>query len=321
MAFCIMRWGTRLGGRKTGRMETERPSPRFSAIDVWSPSEILDAMIEGQFAAVAAVHAARSAIERAALAVEQRLTDGGRLVYAGAGTSGRLAVQDGAELIPTFSWPPDRLLLFIAGGQEALIRAVEGAEDEIDHAIGLVRRHEIDTRDVVIAVAASGTTPFTVACLRSAKERGALTIGIANNCDTPLLECAEHPIWLNTGPEAIAGSTRMKAGTAQRTALVLLSSLVMIRLGRIYDGLMVDLQAVNKKLAQRSENILSQLTGCTNGAARDALLRAEGSVKIALLLLEGCELNEARAMLDRTGGRLRAAKALAKARNSSTSRV
>ena len=245
-------------------MDTERPSPRFSAIDVWSPSEILDAMIEGQFAAVAAVHAARPAIERAALAVEQRLTDGGRLIYAGAGTSGRLAVQDGAELIPTFSWPPDRLLLFIAGGQEALIRAVEGAEDEIDQALGLVRRHEMRANDVMIAVAASGTTPFTVACLRSAKERGALTIGIANNRNTPLLEFAEHPIWLNTGSEAIAGSTRMKAGTAQRTALVLLSSLVMIRLGRIYDGLMVDLQAVNKKLAQRSENILSQLTGCTN---------------------------------------------------------
>src|SRR6516165_710726 len=113
-------------------METERPSPRFSAIDVWSPSEILDAMIEGQFAAVAAVHAARPVIERAALAVEQRLAEGGRLIYAGAGTSGRLAVQDGAELIPTFSWPRDRLLLFIAGGQEALLRSVEGAEEAVD---------------------------------------------------------------------------------------------------------------------------------------------------------------------------------------------
>src|SRR5215469_11134684 len=302
-------------------METERPSPRFSAIDVWSPSEILDTMIEGQFAAVAAVHAARPAIERAALAMEQRLVDGGRLVYAGAGTSGRLAVQDGAELIPTFSWPRDRLLLFIAGGQEALVRAVEGAEDEIDHALSLMRRHEIGADDVIIAVAASGTTPFTGACLRSAKEQGALTIGLANNRNAPLLELAEHPIWLNTGPEAIAGSTRMKAATAQRTALVLLSSLVMIRLGRIYDGLMVDLQAVNKKLAPRSENILSQLTGCTNGAARDALLRAEGSVKLALLVLEGCEVGEARAMLDGTGGRLRAAKALAEARKSRRNRV
>jgi N-acetylmuramic acid 6-phosphate etherase len=208
------------------------------------------------------------------------------------------------------------LLLFIAGGQEALIRAVEGAEDDTDHAIALVRRHEIGPKDVVIAVAASGTTPFTVACLRSGKERGAATIGIANNPETPLLALAEHPIWLNTGAEAIAGSTRMKAGTAQRSALVLLSSLVMIRLGRVYDGLMVDLQAVNKKLAQRSENILSQLTGCKRDEARAALVRAEGSVKIALLLLEGCEPNEARHILNRTGGRLRAAKALAETRKS-----
>src|SRR5881227_4069713 len=120
-------------------MQTERPSPRYSAIDLWSPSDILDAMIEGQFAAVGAVHAARAALERAALAIEPRLREGGRLVYAGAGTSGRLAVQDGAELMPTFSWPQDRLLLFIAGGHEALMQSVEGAEDEIEHAVNLVR--------------------------------------------------------------------------------------------------------------------------------------------------------------------------------------
>jgi N-acetylmuramic acid 6-phosphate etherase len=301
-------------------MHTERPSPRYTGIDVWSPSDSLDAMIEGQFAAVAAVHAARSAIERAALAMEPRLMDGGRLIYAGAGTSGRLAVQDGAELMPTFSWPQERLLLFIAGGQEALIKAVEGAEDETDHAMGLVRRHDVDAKDVLIAVAASGTTPFTVACLRSAKECGALTVGIANNPKTPLLELAEQPIWLDTGPEPIAGSTRMKAGTAQRIALNLLSSLVMIRLGRVYEGLMVDLQAVNKKLVQRSENILSQLTGCSRDEVRDALLRAEGSVKLALLLLEGCGPDEARGILDRSGGRLRAAKALAERQRASQQR-
>jgi len=297
-------------------MDTERPSPRYTGIDVWSPSDSLDAMIEGQFAATAAVHAARSAIERAALAMEPRLIDGGRLIYAGAGTSGRLAVQDGAELMPTFSWPQERLLLFIAGGREALTKAVEGAEDETDHAMGLVRRHDIDVKDVMIAVAASGTTPFTVACVRSAKERGALTIGIANNPNTPLLELAEQPIWLDTGPEPIAGSTRMKAGTAQRITLNLLSSLVMIRLGRVYEGLMVDLQAVNKKLVRRSENILSQLTGRSRDAVRDALLRAKGSVKLALLLLEGCGPDEARGILDRSGGRLRAAKALAERQRS-----
>src|SRR5436189_6095102 len=145
-------------------METERLSPRYSGIDVWDPSDILDAMVEGQFAAVAAVRAARQALEAAALAIEPRLREGGRLVYAGAGTSGRLAVQDGAELMPTFSWPQDRLVLLIAGGRDALLRSVEGAEDEVAHAERLVRQHAIDAKDVLIAVAASGTTPFTLAC-------------------------------------------------------------------------------------------------------------------------------------------------------------
>jgi N-acetylmuramic acid 6-phosphate etherase len=295
-------------------MDTERHSPRYSAIDVWSPADILDAMIEGQFAAVAAVRAARPALEEAALTIESRLRDGGRLVYAGAGTSGRLAVQDGAELTPTFSWPKERLLLLIAGGREALVQSVEGAEDETDQAVALVRRHAIDAGDVLIAVAASGTTPFTVACLREAKERGALTIGIANNQDTPLLDEAEHPIWLDTGAEPIAGSTRMKAGTAQRIALNLLSSLVMIRLGRVYKGLMVDLTAVNDKLVRRSERILMQLSGRDRDEVRGALHRAKGNVKIALLLLEGCDLNEAMSALDGAGGQLRTAKTLIQTR-------
>jgi N-acetylmuramic acid 6-phosphate etherase len=297
-------------------METERHSPRYSAIEAWSPSDILDAMIEGQFAAVAAVRAARPAIEDAVLAMEPRLRDGGRLAYAGAGTSGRLAVQDGAELMPTFSWPQERLLLLIAGGHEALVQSIEGAEDQSEEAVGLVRHHAMAASDVLIAVAASGTTPFTVQCLREAKLRGALTIGIANNRCTPLLEQAEHPIWLDTGPEPIAGSTRMKAGTAQRIALNLLSSLVMIRLGHVYRGLMVDLKAVNKKLLRRSEKILLELSGRSHEDVHEALRQANGSVKLALLLLEGCEINEATRILDRVGGQLRAAKALIETRRS-----
>jgi N-acetylmuramic acid 6-phosphate etherase len=296
-------------------METERHSPRYSAIEAWSPGDILEAMIEGQFASVAAVRAARPALEEAALAIEPRLRDGGRLAYAGAGTSGRLAVQDGAELMPTFSWPQERLLLLIAGGRDALVQSVEGAEDESEEAIRLVRRCAIEPRDVLIAVAASGTTPFTLACLREAKQRGALTVAIANNRDTPLLAEAEHPIWLDTGPEPIAGSTRMKAGTAQRIALNSLSSLVMIRLGRVYRGLMVDLKAVNKKLIRRSEKILLELSGRSREEVHDALQRAEGNVKTALLLLEGCDLEEAARMLDRSGGHLRTAKAMLETRS------
>src|SRR5215468_7096984 len=250
---------------------TERPSPRYSAIDLWDASDILDAMIEGQFAAVAAVRGARPALEHAARAMEARLRHRGRLVYAGAGTSGRLAVQDGAELMPTFSWPQDRLLLLLAGGKDALLQSVEGAEDEVEHAQRLVRRHDINAKDVLIAVAASGTTPFTLACLREAKQRGALTIGIANNRGAPILEEADHPVWLDTGAEPIAGSTRMKAGTAQRIALNLLSSLLMILLGRVYDGLMVDVQAVNKKLRRRSEDMLMRISERPREEVREAL--------------------------------------------------
>src|SRR6516162_270205 len=175
-------------------METERPSPRYADIDRWDPADILEAMLGGQFAAVAAVRAALPEIQRAGLGLEQRLKGSGRLIYAGAGTSGRLAVQDGAELIPTFNWPKDRLLLLMAGGKDALLRSAENAEDEIGQAHATIREHEIAAPDVLIAVAASGTTPFTLTCLRAAKSRGALTIGIANNRDTPILNEADHPI-------------------------------------------------------------------------------------------------------------------------------
>jgi N-acetylmuramic acid 6-phosphate etherase len=295
-------------------MSTERASPRYASIELWSPGEILDAMVEGQFAAVAAVRAARGALEDAALAIETRLKDGGRLVYVGAGTSGRLAVQDGAELLPTFGWPAERLVLLLAGGDAALLRAVEGAEDDAEIAAALVHRHEIDARDAVVGVAASGSTPFTVAALRAARAQGALTIGIANNRDTPLLAASEYPVYLDTGPELIAGSTRMNAGTAQRVALTLLSSLLMIRLGRVYRGLMVEMRAVNRKLARRSEAILTQITGCDRDAAHAALQRAEGDLKTAILLLEGCSPDEAATILARAGGRLHDAKKLVRNR-------
>lgn len=291
-----------------GPVDTERSCPRFSGLDAWEPGDALDAMIEAQLAAVASVRSARGAIGAAVAAMEARLGDRGRLIYAGAGTSGRLAVQDGAELMPTFNWPPERLLLLIAGGREALLQAVEGAEDEAAKAAELVERHALGPSDVLIAVAASGTTPFTLACLREARRRRALTIGIANNRGTPILREADHPIFLDTGPEPIAGSTRMNAGTAQRVTLNLLSSLLMIRLGRVYKGLMVDVQASNDKLARRREAIVRGLTGRSRAEVREALHRADGSVKLAVLLLDGCsDVERAKEVLDRSGGRLGAA--------------
>ncbi len=292
-------------------METERASPRYSDIDLWEPGDILDTLIEGQMAAVAAVRPALGAIDRAATAMETRLRRGGRLIYAGAGTSGRLAVQDGAELIPTFNWPREQLLLLMAGGKDALLRSAEGAEDEAEEATRLVQHHRIGPTDALIAVAASGTTPFTLSCLRRARERGALTIGIANNRPTPLLEEADHPVFLDTGAEPIAGSTRMKAGTAQRVALNLISTLTMIRLGRVHQGLMVDMQAINAKLVSRSESILSKISGRTGEEVRDALQEADQSIKVAMLLLQGCSKDQAHTLLNQAGGNLRAALTLA----------
>ena len=288
-------------------MQTERPSPRFTDIDLWEPSDVLEAMIGGQFAAVAAVRAALPEIECAALGIEDRLRGPGRLVYAGAGTSGRLAVQDGAELMPTFSWPRDRLLLLIAGGEEAMVRAVEGAEDEMEEAAAQVTRNNLGSHDVLIAVAASGTTPFTLACLRQARSRGAFTVGIANNRETPIIKDADQGIFLDTGAEPIAGSTRMNAGTAQRITLNLLSTLVMIRLGRVYRGMMVDVQSTNTKLEKRKRAMVGYLTDASDEDACEALKRTDGNVKLAVLLLHGWELDIARSALQRTGGRLRQA--------------
>src|SRR5215468_9516343 len=291
-------------------MTTEGLSSRYAGIDLWQADEIVDAMIEAQFAAVGAARAARHALQQAAVAMEARLRFRGRLVYAGAGTSGRLAAQDGAELMPTFSWPRERLVLIMAGGAPAFTQSIEGAEDQGEIGAAQIAEHKVDTHDVLIGVAASGTTPFTLAALREARGAGALTIGIANNKDAPLLGAAEHPIWLDTGAEPIAGSTRLIAGTAQKITLNLLSSLLMILLGRVYGGLMVDVQATNEKLLRRSEDIVMRLSAGTRAEARDALGRARGSVKLAILLRRGCDLKTATTLLERGGGQLRKALSL-----------
>jgi N-acetylmuramic acid 6-phosphate etherase len=285
-------------------MSTERSSPRYASIDVWDAEDIAETIIESQFAAVAAVHAVRKEIASAAAAMQRRLQDRGRLIYVGAGTSGRLAVQDGAELAPTFGWPEERLVLLVAGGEEALLRSVEGAEDDAEQGIRLIGQHAITAQDVLIGVAASGTTRFTLASLREAKRRGALTLGIANNKASPILEEADHPIFLNTGSEPIAGSTRLKAGTAQKIALNTLSTVLMILLGKVYRGLMVDVRAVNEKLVKRSEDMLIELTGRSRDDARDALSRANGSVKVAVMLLHGFDLESAKRLLSTADNQL-----------------
>jgi N-acetylmuramic acid 6-phosphate etherase len=286
---------------------TEGVDPRYIGLEEWPSLIALDALLEAQMAAVAAVRPALPALAAAAEAAALRLRRGGRLIYCGAGTSGRIGVQDGAELPPTFDWPESRLGLLIAGGPPALTRAVENAEDRTDLAHQDMEAQKTGPLDVVIALAASGATPYALACLARARETGALAIGIANSEGAPLLAAADHAIFLQTGPEPIAGSTRLKAGTSQKVALNLFSTLIMLRLGRVYRGQMVDMVARNEKLRRRALRMVCHLTGCTENAARTALAQAGGRTKLAILLLHGIDADEAESRLAASHGQLGAA--------------
>ncbi len=267
---------------ETALPQTEASDPRMLALHEWPVATAAHALWEGQMAAVAAVRPALPAIAAAVEAAAARLADAGRLIYCGAGTSGRLGVLDGSELPPTFDWPEHRIHTLIAGGREALTRAIENAEDRVDLAKADCRAAEFGAADVVIAVAASGATPYALACARAAREAGALTIGIANSAGAPLLAACAHPILIETGAEPIAGSTRLKAGTSQKVVLNLLSTLIMIRLGRVWRGQMVDVVARNEKLRRRAERIVMTLTGCAEPEAREALAQTGGKAKEAV---------------------------------------
>ncbi len=286
---------------------TECADPRYREIDAWPPESALAALFEAQLSAAAATRAALPAIESAVAASVERLRDSGRLIYAGAGTSGRIAAQDAVELAPTFDWPAERLLLLIAGGTAALTRAAENAEDDAAAARSTVSANGVGAADVAIGVAASGRTDFTCAVLQEAAARGALTVAVANSPGTNLLALAAYPILVDTGAEPIAGSTRLKAGTAQKIVLNLFSTLLMLRLGRVHAGLMVDLRATNAKLRARALRMLRHLTGAGPAAAEAALAASGGNVKTAVLLLRGLDPAAACAVLARHGGHLRAA--------------
>jgi N-acetylmuramic acid 6-phosphate etherase len=286
-------------------MLTEHISPRFIDLDSWSTGEMTAAMHDGQLAACAAVKPALPAINAAVDDAAAALKRGGRLVYVGAGTSGRIAVQDGAELRPTYDWPSERLVFVMAGGMQAMVESVEGAEDDEASGAEAMTQADVGESDVVIAVAASGTTPFTVGALRCAGARGALCIAVANNRGAPLFELARHKILIETGTEVLAGSTRMQAGTAQKIVLNLFSTAVMVKLGRVYRGLMVSMRATNAKLLRRAQIIVSQIVGCDENEAAQFVQRADGDVKIAVLLALGWEHGDAVEALLRHEGSLR----------------
>lgn len=288
-------------------MSTEDASARYLDLDRLPAIAQVGLLHESQAEAVAAVQPALPSIAAAVGAAVERLRRGGRLVYCGAGTSARIGVQDGAELLPTFNWPADKVAFVIAGGEKALLRAVENAEDSAEDGSSQITQLRVGSDDVVLGIAASGNTPFTVAAVETARRQGALTIGIANNAGSRLLSASDHAILIETGAEAVAGSTRLKAGTAQKIVLNLLSTAVMIQLGRVYRGLMVDMRPTNAKLRQRAEQMVARLTGCDPAVAADALLRAGSDVKLAVLVVQGMSVDDARVLIGQSGGNLRAA--------------
>lgn len=288
-------------------MSTEDASARYLDLDRLPAIAQVGLLHESQAEAVAAVQPALPSIAAAVGAAVERLRRGGRLVYCGAGTSARIGVQDGAELLPTFNWPADKVAFVIAGGEKALLRAVENAEDSAEDGSSQITQLRVGSDDVVLGIAASGNTPFTVAAVETARRQGALTIGLANNAGSRLLSASDHPILIETGAEAVAGSTRLKAGTAQKIVLNLLSTAMMIQLGRVYRGLMVDMRPTNAKLRQRAEQMVARLTGCDPAVAADALLRAGSDVKLAVLVVQGMSVDDARVLIGQSGGNLRAA--------------
>ena len=286
--------------------QTEQIDQRFADFDSWTAIDMIAAMFEGQVAATAAVAGALQAIAAAVEGAVPGLMRGGRIIYVGAGTSGRIAVQDGAELTPTFDWPAERTVFLMAGGMSALTQSIEGAEDKASEAARAIDDAKLSKNDVVIGVAASGTTPYTLGAIRVAKTAGAITIAVANNPRSPLLESAQYPILVETGAEVIAGSTRMKAGTAQKIVLNLLSTAIMTRMGRVYRGLMVHLRARNEKLKGRAQAIIAAIVGCSDDEAASYLESAGGDVKTAILLGVGLSSDEITEALDRHQGNLRA---------------
>ncbi len=291
--------------------QTEQINEELLDLDLQSDHSILTLLAQSQSRAQQSAQAAIPALADAVKAASERLRNPtGRLIMVGAGASGRLAVQDGAELWPTYGWPAERLVLKIAGGTNALLRSIEGVEDDQNNAEQQVQELKLCKHDVVVALAASGSSPWTVSWMIHARKQSALTIGIANNPDTALLIASEHPIFLNSGEEVLAGSTRMAAGTAQKIILNMFSTLLMIRLNKTYGNLMVDMAATNAKLNDRRLRMLHTLIPSIDElTAQNALNEANGWVKLAALLCLGLKKQEALNMLDACSGSLRAAMA------------
>jgi N-acetylmuramic acid 6-phosphate etherase len=287
---------------------TEQRLPESMKLDATSIADAVTLMLEQDRRAVEAVASQKQAITRAIEIVSTSLKSGGRLLYLGAGTSGRLGVLDASECPPTFRSEPDMVQGIIAGGDAAMFRAQEGAEDSADGGANVIDDKSVGSKDVVMGIAAGGTTPFVHGALRRARDRGAKTIFltcIAPFADEPEVDLVIRPL---TGPEIITGSTRLKAGTATKLVLNMITTLTMVQLGKVYENLMVDLRATNNKLRDRAARIVSTITNLPREESFAAVEKAGGHVKVAIVMVKrNISADEARSLLAKTGGKLRAA--------------
>ncbi len=291
---------------------TEQRNPQSATIDLASPIEIVDIIAAEDARVAPAVAAARDALASAVVAAERALRSGGRIIYAGAGTSGRLGVLDASEIPPTFGAEPGLVVGLIAGGPPALLKAQEGAEDSPDGGARDLDAIAVDARDFVVGIAASGTTPYVHGALRRARAVGATTGMIACTAlPVSIRDAIDIPIVIVVGPEVVTGSTRMKSGTATKLALNIISTGAMIRIGKTFGNLMVDVRATNAKLVDRSQRIVAEVCGIDRDAAREVLARADGVVKRAIVMqLLQTDARHADAALDAAQGVVRRAVAI-----------
>ena len=287
---------------------TEQNNSETLQIDQCNTLEILELINRQDQSVPLAVSRELSDIAAAVDGIVGRMRKGGRLIYVGAGTSGRLGVLDASECTPTFGTPPDLVCGVIAGGSRALVEAIEGAEDSEEMGQEDIAKHQVSAKDAVVGIAASGRTPYVLAAVREARKRGAFTVGICNVKHSTLAQLVEVGIEVDTGSEVIMGSTRMKAGTAQKLVLNMLSTSAMIQLGKVYQNYMVDLSATNQKLQGRVVRMVCALANVDMNTAKEALSQADGQLKVAVLSLKmGINAKEAAARLEKYGGVLRAA--------------
>jgi N-acetylmuramic acid 6-phosphate etherase len=290
------------------RRLTELRNPASKNLDRMTAMEIVRLMNREDRKVAVAVGRELPAIARAVDAIVARMEEGGRLVYVGAGSSGRIAVLDASECPPTFGTAPERVQALIAGGKRAITQAVEGAEDSKPNAVRDLKKIGLTQNDTVVGIAASGTTPYVVAAVAFAKKHKALTIGISSNRNSPLGKQAALAITLEVGPEVLTGSTRLKAGTAQKMVLNMLSTAVMVRLGHGYDNLMIDLALTNQKLRNRVKRILMESSGKDVSAVEHALRQSDHNLRLALIMLKrGLPAEKARQQLATAKGDLRRA--------------